>query len=111
MIQEGLIELSIHFNPVSSNDIFALLQISLSYSSNKEELAQYFADNYQPNIFFCWAFSNLPHLLLCYTWCNNMNELNNIIQKFKKEKVESVIADVLLKGLFYDTWKEKMLYE
>lgn len=111
MIKEGLIELSIQFNPVSANDIFALLQISLSHSSNKEEMAQHLADNYQPNIFFCWAFSNLPNLLLCYTWCNNMNELNNIIQKLKKEKVESVIADVLLKGLFYDTWKEKMLYE
>ncbi|MFW9938492.1 MAG: AsnC family transcriptional regulator [Candidatus Thorarchaeota archaeon] len=111
MIKEGLIELSIQFNPVSSSDIFALLQISLSHSSNKEEVAQYIADNYQPNIFFCWAFSNLPNLLLCYTWCNNMNELNTIIQRLKKDKVESVIADVLLKGLFYDTWKEKMLYE
>jgi DNA-binding Lrp family transcriptional regulator len=111
MIKEGLIELSIQFNPVSSSDIFALLQLSLSHSSNKEEVAQFIADNYQPNIFFCWAFSNLPNLLLSYTWCNNMNELNNIIQRLKKEKMESVIADVLLKGLFYDTWKEKMLYE
>ena len=111
MIKEGLIELSIQFNPVSSNDIFALLQISLSHSLNKEEVAQYIVNNYQPNIFFCWAFSNLPNFLLCYTWCNNMNELNSLIQKLKKEKVESVIADVLLKGLFYDTWKEKILYE
>lgn len=111
MIKEGLIELSIQFNPVSSNDIFALLQISLSHSSNKEEMAQYIVDNYQPNLFFCWSFSNLPNFLLCYTWCNTMNELNEIIQKLKKEKVESVIPDVLFKGLFYDTWKEKMLYE
>jgi len=111
MVKEGLIELSINFNPVSSNDIFTLLQLSLSHSSNKDELAQHLIDNYQPFIFFCWSFSNIPNFLLCYTWCNSMNELNNLIQKLKKEKVESVISDVLFEGLFYDTWKEKMLYE
>ena len=111
MIKEGLIELSINFNPVSSNDIFTLLQISLINPSNKDEMAQYFIDTYQPNIFFCWSFSNVPNFLLCYTWCNSMNELNNLIQKLKKEKVESIISDVLFKGLFYDTWKEKLLYE
>jgi DNA-binding Lrp family transcriptional regulator len=111
MIDEGLIELSINFNPVSSNDIFTLLQISLSHSSKKDEMAQYLIDTYQPNIFFCWSFSNVPNFLLCYTWCNSMNELNNLIQKLKKEKIESIIPDVLFKGLFYDTWKEKILYE
>ncbi|MHA1271352.1 MAG: winged helix-turn-helix transcriptional regulator [Candidatus Helarchaeota archaeon] len=111
MIENGLIDLSIQFNPVSSNDIFTLLQITLDPFANKEETGKRLIDMFKPNIFFCWTFSNLPNFLLCYTWCNTMNELNDLIIKIKKENVESIISDVLFKGLYYDTWKEKILYE
>ena len=88
-----------------------LLQISLKSSVNKEETAQFLVDQYKPHMFFCWTFSNIPNFLLCYSWCNTMAELNEMIAKLRKEKIESVVVDVLFKGLFYDTWKEKILYE
>jgi len=111
MIKEGQIELSINFNPISSNDIFTLFQVYLKPSVNKDELAKKLIEKYRPNIFFIWIFSNLPNLLVCWVWVNNMKELNDIMQNLKKERVESVISDIIYSGTFLDTWKEKLLYE
>ncbi|MFX1520942.1 MAG: AsnC family transcriptional regulator [Promethearchaeota archaeon] len=111
MIEEGLIELSIDFNPVSSNDIFSVFLIALDPSVDKNEMAQNIIAQYTPHIFFCWTFSNLPNLILCWVWCNTMQQLNDIIANLKQEKIESLISDVIYKGIFLDTWKEDLLYE
>jgi DNA-binding Lrp family transcriptional regulator len=111
MLEEGLIDCTIDFNPVSSNDIFILLQITLNPGENKDLIAQRLIDEHSPHIFYCWTFSNLPNFVLAYTWCNTMNELNELVESLKQLNVESVVPDVLFKGLFYDTWKENLLYE
>ncbi|MFX1551637.1 MAG: Lrp/AsnC family transcriptional regulator, partial [Promethearchaeota archaeon] len=68
MIDEGIIELSIDFNPEDSNDIFALFQITLSPSADKNEVAKHLNEKYDPNLFYCWTFSNLPNLIVCWVW-------------------------------------------
>lgn len=109
MIEEGVIELSINFNPEESNDIFALFQINIHPSINKSEFAKTLNDKYHPNLFYCWTFSNLPNLILCWAWCNTMKELNELIDNLKNEKIESVLFDIMYKVKFFDTWKERML--
>ncbi len=108
MLEEGSIDLTINFNPISSNDIFSLFQITLKPSVDKHEVAQLILDNYKPNIFFIWTFSNLPNLITCFVWCNTMKQLHEMIEGLKKEKVESIIPDVLYEGLFFDTWIDKL---
>ncbi|MFX0058356.1 MAG: AsnC family transcriptional regulator [Candidatus Hodarchaeota archaeon] len=111
MIKEGLIRLTIDFNPFSSDYIFALLQISINPLTNKDEIANTLISEYKPNIFFCWTFSNIPNFLLCYTWSKTINSLNDLIKKIKKDEIESVVADVLFKELYYKTWRDKILPE
>lgn len=108
MIDDGLIDMTINFNPISSNDIFSIFQITLNPSVDKHEVAQFIHDNYKPNIFFIWTFSNLPNLLTCFVWCNTMKQLHEMIENLKKEKVESIIPDVLYEGLFFETWVDKL---
>ena len=111
LMDEGVIELSIDFNPEASNDIFALLQITINPSMDKNEFAGSLIDKYSPNIFYCWIFSNLPNLVLCWTWANTMKDLNDLVKKVKKDAIESITFDIMYKGLYFDTWKEKMLFE
>lgn len=111
MTNEGLIRFTINFNPFASDYIFALLQINLKPTMNKDEIANSFLIKYSPNMFFCWTFSNVPNFLLCYVWSKTVNDLNDLINKIQKEKVESVLADVLFKELYYDTWRDKLLRE
>ena len=111
LIEEGIIELSINFNPESSNDTFALFQITTNPSVDRSELAQYLNKKYNPNLFYCWTFSNLPNLILCWVWTNNMKELTEIVEKIKKENVESILFDLMYKVYYFDTWKEELLFK
>ena len=111
LIEDGIIDLTINFNPVASGDIFAAFRIKGKASGNINELAQKIKKNYCPNIFFSWTFSNLPDFLLSWVWVNNMKELNDLIEKLKKENIESIVFDVMNKVEYFKTWKEKMLFE
>ncbi len=111
MYQEGLLELSIDFYPLSSNDIFTVFQIVLDIDQNKNEFAKRIMDKFHPHIFFIWSFGNLPNFILCWVWCNNMKQLNEIITDLRKEKIVSLTSDVVHKAAFFDTWKEELLYE
>jgi len=111
MIEEGIIELSINFNPEDSNDTFALFQITIKPSVEKNEFAQYLNDKYNPNLFYCWTFSNLPNLILCWVWANTMRELDDLVENIKNENIDSIIFDIMYKVFYFDTWKEKMLYK
>ncbi|MFW9828408.1 MAG: Lrp/AsnC family transcriptional regulator [Candidatus Thorarchaeota archaeon] len=111
MMDEGVIRFTINFNPFSSDFIFALLQINLKLEGNKEDIANILVNKYNPFMFFCWSFSNIPNFLLCYTWSKTINDLNELIKKVKKEKIESIAADVLFKELYYETWRDKIVLE
>ncbi|MFX0019614.1 MAG: Lrp/AsnC family transcriptional regulator [Promethearchaeota archaeon] len=111
LIEEGIIELSINFNPEASNDIFALFQITINPMVDKNEFAQYLNENFRPNLFFCWTFSNLPNLILCWVWANTIKELTELVENIKKENIDSIIFDIMYKVFYFDTWLEKLIYK
>ncbi len=111
LIKEGIIELSLNFKPEASNDMFAVFQIEISPTVDKIETAKNLNEKYHPNLFYIWTFSNLPNLILCWVWGNNMKELNELIENIKKEKVEALVFDIVYNVFYFDTWKEKKLYE
>ncbi|MFX0006017.1 MAG: winged helix-turn-helix transcriptional regulator [Promethearchaeota archaeon] len=111
MIEEGIIDLSINFNPEDSNDIFSLFQITLNPSVDKSEFAKYLNEKYEPNLFYCWTFSNLPNLVVCWVWSNTMKELTDLVDSIKQENIDSIVFDIMYKVYYFDTWKEKLLYE
>jgi len=111
MIEEGIIDLSINFNPEASNDIFATFQITVKPTVDKNEIAQLLNDKYHPNLFYCWTFSNLPNIILCWVWANNTKELTELVESIKKENIDSIIFDIMYKVYYFETWKEKILYK
>ena len=111
MIEEGIIDLSINFNPEDSNDIFALFRITINTSMDKIEFSKHLNEKYHPNLFYCWTFSNQPNLILCWVWANTMKEMTDLVEDLKKEKIESIVFDIMYKVYYFDTWKEKFLIE
>jgi DNA-binding Lrp family transcriptional regulator len=111
LIEEGIIDLSIDFNPEGSNDIFAVFRITIGPTVEKNELSKLLNDKYHPHIFYCWTFSNLPNLIHCWVWTNTMKELTELVENVKKESIDSLVFDIMYKVRYFDTWKESMLYE
>ncbi len=111
LIREGIIDLSIDFNPEQSNAVFAFLQISINPSIKKKEFSLYLNEKYHPNLFYCWTFSNLANIIVCWVWVNNLKELKLLVEKIRKEQIESVSFDLMYRVFYYDTWKEERLYK
>ncbi len=111
LIDEGVIDLSIDFNPEGAQDIFALFQITINPSIEKIKFAKYLNEKYHPNLFYAWTFSNLPNIIVCWVWTNNMKELNELVDNIKAETIDSIIFDIMYKALYFETWKEKILYK
>jgi len=111
LIEEGIIDLSIDFNPEDSNDIFTLFQITINPSVDKNEMANLLNKKYHPNLFYCWTFSNLPNIILCWVWANTMKELTELVENIKKENIDSIIFDIMSKVYYFETWKENILYK
>ncbi|MBD3193955.1 MAG: winged helix-turn-helix transcriptional regulator [Candidatus Lokiarchaeota archaeon] len=111
LIKEGIIELSINFNPKASSDIFAVFQIETNPNVNKTNFAKMLNEKYHPNLFYVWTFSNLPNLINCWVWTNNMEELHEVAEKIKRENINSLIFDIMYQAFYFDTWKEQKLYE
>jgi DNA-binding Lrp family transcriptional regulator len=111
LIEEGIIDLSINFNPEDSNDLFALFQINIKPSMDKMDFSKYLNDKYEPNLFYCWTFSNQPNLVLCWVWANTMKEMTDLVEEIKQEQIESIIFDIMYKVYYFETWKEKLLYK
>ena len=40
-----------------------------------------------------------------------MRELTQLVDDIKKENVESILFDIMSKVIYFDTWKEKLLYK
>ena len=111
MIEEGIIDLSINFNPEDSNDLFALFRITIKPSMDKIEFSKLLNDKYEPNLFYCWTFSNQPNLVLCWVWANTMKEMTDLVEQIKQEQIENIIFDIMYKVYYFETWKEKLLYK
>ncbi|MEJ2249473.1 MAG: winged helix-turn-helix transcriptional regulator [Candidatus Lokiarchaeota archaeon] len=111
LIEEGIVELSIAFNPEESNDIFTVFQIFTTPSVDKIDFAKYLNEKYSPNLFYCWTFSNIPNFILCWVWSNTMKELDELIDNIKSETIDSLIFDIMYKAFYFDTWIEKLLYK
>ncbi len=111
MYEKGLLELSIEFYPATSNDIFSVIQLQLNLNEDRSKFAQRIMADFYPHIFFIWNFSNLPNFLLCWVWCDNMKQFNDITSKLRKENINSLTSDIVHRAAFFDTWKEDLLYE
>ncbi|MFX1238234.1 MAG: hypothetical protein ACFFAS_07040 [Promethearchaeota archaeon] len=60
-----------------------------------------------------WKFiiiSNLPNLVLCWIWTKTMKDLTELVESVKKENIESLTFDLMYKVLYFEIWKEKMLF-
>ncbi|MFX1454136.1 MAG: AsnC family transcriptional regulator [Promethearchaeota archaeon] len=111
LITNGVIELTTNLHPEASGDIFSILIINLRSSIDRIEFAKLINSKYQPFIMFCYTFSNLPNTLLFWVWTKTIKQLNILLDDIQKEEVESVITDIIRKGMFLDTWKEDLLYK
>ncbi|MFW9940808.1 MAG: Lrp/AsnC family transcriptional regulator [Candidatus Thorarchaeota archaeon] len=111
LVSDGLIELTLDVFLEDTADLFTFLLINLDPTADRTEIATLISEKYQPYVMFCWTFSNLPNTVLCWIWTNTIKQLNDLIEKLKTDKIESIETDIIRRGLFLDTWIDDLLYK
>ena len=67
---------------------------------------------YAPNVIYPIYFSNLPNLILCVVWTNNIKDLRAFQERFEAEQqFDSIVTNILYSGNIYKTWRDDLLEE
>ncbi|MHA2393135.1 MAG: Lrp/AsnC family transcriptional regulator [Promethearchaeota archaeon] len=111
LINEGLLELTIDVYLEESADLFSLLLINLNPAADRIEMAKHISEKYQPFVMFCWTFSNLPNTILCWIWTKTAKELNDLLDNLKIDEINSIVTDIIRRGMFLDSWLDDLLYK
>ncbi|MEM3029329.1 MAG: winged helix-turn-helix transcriptional regulator [Thermoproteota archaeon] len=109
MIELGLVEMSIDWYPDASNDIVAMLHLNLKPGVNSNA-ARMVLQKHWPNVFMSWSFSNIPSLILSFSWTNTMKELKELCKSLEEENVfQSFSPNVLYTGYVFKTWVDQLV--
>jgi DNA-binding Lrp family transcriptional regulator len=110
--QESIIEFSYEWYPDKSNDIMPLIHLSLKTTSDRRATAQRLLAKYWPNLLFFFEFTNLPQLLVAFSWANSMNELQKLRDELQTDPdLKQVTVNILFNGLIFPTWRDKLVSE
>ena len=89
-----------------------IFHIQLRPFSDKEEVGRRLMEKYFPNLMFLVSFSNLSQFLLAFVWTKSMKELQNLHSMFEADDAfDSVMFNILYKGLILPTWSDKLVLE
>lgn len=109
MMQLGLVDMSIDWYPDASNDIIAVLHLSLKTGVDRNNVESVLR-KYWPNVFMSWIFSNIPGLMLAFAWSNTMKELKELCERLEEEGFfHSVSPNVLYTGFVFKTWVDRIV--
>ncbi|MDG6905611.1 MAG: AsnC family transcriptional regulator [Nitrososphaerota archaeon] len=112
MIERNLIEITLEWYPDASDDIVALLHLTLKPEAKKVDVSNSLIGNFSPNLLFTIPFGNIPNTLVSFAWTNTMRQLETLRAKTAElEGVDSVNLNVLQIGYSYDTWRDKTVLE
>jgi len=112
LVNGSLVELGLEWYPDKENDIMTMMHVDLKGSTDKGNAISLLMKKYSPNVLFCFAFSNLPNLLIPCVWTNSMKQLQDISKNIQAEEgFERVVPRVLYVGYNWDTWRDKLVME
>ncbi len=111
LVDENLIELSLEWYPDKSNDIMTIFHLNRTTSIDKITI-DHIIQKYAPNVIYPIYFSNLPNLILCVVWTNNIKDLRAFQERFEAEQqFDSIVTNILYSGNIYKTWRDDLLEE
>ena len=112
MENNRMIKFSLEWYPDKKDDIMTIFHIQLRPFSDKEEVGRRLMEKYFPNLMFLVSFSNLSQFLLAFVWSKSMKELQNLHSMFEADGAfDSVMFNILYKGLILPTWSDKFVLE
>ena len=110
MTEKGLVEFSLDWYPDASNDIVALCHIDIGRGFDRRQVLDALHRQFSDNMLVEVMFSNLPNMLVLFTWTNSMRQMEDLRKGVEgSEGVGSVMLNVLQIGYMLDTWRDEVV--
>jgi DNA-binding Lrp family transcriptional regulator len=111
MIKDELISFSILWYPKHTGDQVNFLHLFLKSDVEKNIAIANLMKKYSPKIVMFLPFVNLPQIV-AVTWSTSMLDFEELHRSLENEDVvDSTEAHLLYRGGYFDTWRDKKLFE
>ena len=109
MIENGLVDFSMDWNPDASNDIVSICHVEVARGPSRVEVLSTLKQSFGQNILVDMMFGNLPNELTLFLWTNSMRQMDDLREGIGRAKgVKSVTVNILQIGYMFDTWIDKL---
>jgi DNA-binding Lrp family transcriptional regulator len=110
MVEKRLAEFTIEWYPDASNDIISLCHVEAAKRFDRQKVLETLREKFSKNILVEILFSNMPNVVVIFTWANSMKQMEDLREKMGElEEVKSVMLNVLQIGYIFDTWRDKLV--
>jgi DNA-binding Lrp family transcriptional regulator len=111
IIKDELISFSILWYPKHTGDQVTFLHLIFKSGVEKNVAIANLMKKYSPRIAFFLPFINLPQVV-AVTWSTSMLDFEELQRSLENEEiVESTEAHLLYRGGYFDTWRDKKIFE
>jgi DNA-binding Lrp family transcriptional regulator len=112
MTESNMLDFSIRWYPEASNDIISIFQLRVKPNADRSKVGLEIVMDHGPKALFFWTFSNIPNVVLLWTWSPTMRELRDLqTQLERRDDLQSVTMNIIYTGEVYETWREALLRE
>lgn len=105
MRKETLVHFGLPFRPEVTGDTFAMVHLKVKESVEKAKVALAMVKHMGSRSIISYSFGNIPDLVLCIVWTQNVKELREMCQNLASEGVfRSVDPNILLDASYCHSW-------
>lgn len=109
MVENNLVDFSIEWSEKAEKNLTTAFHLHLKEGTDINSTIQHIYEKYNQNVIACLSFSNIPNLIIMYTWTKSTQESHEIQEKLQTEGYKDIIPYMALSSDFYDCWIDQLL--
>jgi DNA-binding Lrp family transcriptional regulator len=111
MVSEGLVNLSILWQPDLMGDTMTYLHLHLQPEAERDKVALLLVKKYSAGMLASYAFSNLPNQLMVMYWTRSVREMQKTCSELEGEGCFASVVPNVLRSVHYFEEKERLRVE
>jgi hypothetical protein len=112
LVQNNVIAFILDWNPGFSSGCDSYAFITLKPGGDKAKLRQQIMERYSDRVLMTVSFSNLPSLLMLWTWCPTTIEQKRCVDDIAaNENVCCVELHLMMSGHHVESWRDRIVRE
>jgi len=109
MIENNLVEFSIEWSDKAENNLTTGFHLHLNEGTDIDSTSKHLFEKYNQNTIACIAFSNIPNLIIMFTWTKDTQKSYEIQEKLQNEGFRDVIPHLIISTDYYESWVDKLV--